>query len=102
MIIQPKWHQDPAGFYKPLSHQILTVSSSVVSPTRPVNARIARVFFRLETVRVTFDGVNPVAATTGVPFSDGYEELLSLHELDAMKLIRDGGTDAEVHFIYYG
>lgn len=102
MIIQPKWNQDPAGYYKPLSHQILTVDGTVRSPTRPVNARVARVFFRLETVRVTFDGNNPVAATTGVPFSDGYEEVLSWLELDAMKLIRDGGTSGEVHFIYYG
>lgn len=102
MIIQPKWHQDPAGYYKPLSQQILTVDGTVRSPTRPVNARVARVFFRLETVRVTFDGNNPVATSVGVPFSDGYEEVLSWLELDAMKLIRDGGTSGEVHFIYYG
>lgn len=101
MLHQPKWAKDDAGYYKCCGYQALTVSSTAVSPTIPAGTRMARVFFRTDTVRLQLDGDDPVAGSSGIPLFDGYEEFFSIRELETMKLIREGANDATVYFLYY-
>lgn len=101
MIFQPKYAGDHQySYYKVVSQQALTVSSSVVGPTIPQGCRIAKAYFRGGRVRVMFDGSNPASGSTGITFDDGYEEFFSGMELANMKLIRET-EDATVHFVYY-
>lgn len=101
MIVQPKHAADPSHYYKPVAYQALTVDATVRSPTVPAGVRMAQVFFRVATVRMTLHGVDPVAATTGITLGDGYEEFFSVLELSTMRLVREGATSGEVHFLYY-
>lgn len=102
MINQPKYDSDPyQGYYRPCGYEVLAVSSTAVGPaSMPAATRCARVFFRLNTVRMSIiSGLLPTASTL-VSMADGYEEILSRPELDNLKLIRES-ADAEVHFFYY-
>lgn len=101
MIHQPKYAKDDSGYYKCCGYQALTVSNTAVGPTVPAGTRMARVFFRVATVRLQLDGTDPVATVSGVPHYDGYEEFYSHLELATMKLIREGANDATVYFFYY-
>lgn len=101
MINQPKYAADDQySYYKVMSQQALTVSSSVVAPTVPQGCRMAKVYFRGGRVRMMLDGSNPASGSTGITFDDGYEEYFSKVELAGMKLIRET-EDATVHFVYY-
>lgn len=103
MMTQPDNNGDPYyRLYKPLSYEVLAVSSTAVGPASiPAGARIARVFFRLNTVRVSVvAGLLPTASTL-ISFADGYEEIFNRYELDNFKAIRES-ADAEIHFTYYG
>ena len=104
MNFQPRYHNDPAGYYKPCqgatAYEDLSIDGTVKTPTPPAGARIAKIFFRGANVRVTFHGVNP-SSTVGVPFYDGYEEWFTLGELQAMRMTREGSTNGEAHIIYY-
>lgn len=101
MIVQPKHASDPSHYYKPVAYQALTVDDTVRSPTVPAGVRMAKVFFRVATVRMTLHEVDPVATSLGVTLSDGYEEFMSIAELNNLRLVREGATSGEVHFIYY-
>jgi hypothetical protein len=102
MIDQPKYSGDRHGYYTPISQEAITVNETVKMPTIPnANVRMGKVYFRGNPIRVTFDGNDPVGATTGVPFYDGYEEFFSYLELSAMKMTRDGTSNGEVHIVYY-
>ncbi len=100
MIQQPKWANDPSHYYRPTSYEALTVDATVRTPTIPQGTRMAKVYFRTGPVRITWHGVNPTSSL-GVPMYDGYEEFYSVVELAAMRLIREGTDNAEVHFVYY-
>lgn len=104
MIFQPKNAIDTHGYYRPMQgapgQQKLAVQAAVVSPTIPPGARLAKAFYRAGSVRATFNGVDPVASTTGVLLHDGYEEYYSQAELSVLKLTRET-ENGEVEFIYY-
>lgn len=101
MIVQPKSSADPSDYYKFMSQQALTVDGTVRTPTVPTGCRMAHVFFRKGTVRMTMNGVDPVALTTGLTLFDGYEEFYSHLELAVMKFIKEDTDDGEVHLFYY-
>jgi hypothetical protein len=101
MIQQPIYANDAHGYYKPCAQEELTVDDTVRSPTPPQGTRMARVMFRVDTVRLTLDGSDPVGGSDGIPIYDGYEEFYSIFELQAMKLVREGANDGTVYFIYY-
>lgn len=101
MIVQPKSNADPSGYYKPLAYQVLTVDNSVKVPTVPPGTRMAEVFFRGGVVRMTKHGEDPTTIY-GVPMGDGYENYMSIAELNRVRFIREGSVDGEIHFIYYG
>lgn len=72
MIFQPKFAADDQhSYYKVMSQQALTVSSSVVSPTIPQGCRMARVYFRGGRVRMMLDSSNPASGSTGITFDAG-------------------------------
>lgn len=101
MIVQPKNSADPCQYYKPIGQQALTVDGTVRQPAVPPGCRMAHIFVRKGTVRMTMNGVAPVAATTGITLFDGYEEFWSHLELAVVKLIKEDVEDGEVHCIYY-
>lgn len=100
MIVQPKFSNDPSHYYKPIAYQALTVDNSVKSPTIPQGTRMAEVFFRGGRVRMTKHGEDPTTIF-GVPMGDGYENYMSVAELNLVRFIREGSTDGEVHLFYY-
>ena len=88
------------GYQAPIGYQALAVDGTVRTPTIPVATRMAKAYFRGANIRITFHGVDPSGAF-GIPFYDGYEEWFSRKELNTMRLIREGATNGEVHFVYY-
>ncbi len=99
---QPLWGNDPSQYYKPVSQQQLTVDGTVRAPTIPsAQVRGARMFVVGGPVRITLDGSAPVGGSNGLPLYDGQVDYWNANELTAMKLIRDGATNATVYFIYY-
>jgi hypothetical protein len=102
MIDQPKFSGDRHGYYKPVSMEVIDVDDTVKSPTIPSpSVRMAKVFFRGAPVRVTLHNVDPVAATTGIPFYDGYEESFNYLELSALRMTREGTDNGTVYIVYY-
>lgn len=92
------WHYED----RPMGYELLAIDGTVRTPTIPdAKVRLARIFFRAGTIRMTLDGTNPVGGSVGIPFFDGYEDNFSRSELNVIKFIREGSVNGEAHIVYY-
>ena len=80
-----------------VAHRNLTVSNTALALVAPLNEKTRYVLVSVNTegVRVTFDGSAPTS-TDGHLLAAGSERLLSREMAVALKMIRSGGTDANV------
>ena len=81
--------------------QVTVSTTAVALPSIPKSASYAIVNISSQPVRYRDDGTNPTA-TVGMPAVAGDEiVLVSPAQIKAFKVIRSGGTDAELNVLYY-
>ena len=95
------------------AHETLTVSNTVKALTAAtyeptgelslqVKPRAVLITVHAQPIRYTFNGTNPVAATTGHYAAAGVEIFVSGYQnIKNFKAIRDGGTDASIGVTYF-
>jgi hypothetical protein len=95
------------------AHETLTVSTAVKTLTaatyeptgdlhQQVKPRAILVTVHAQPLRYTFDGTNPVAATTGHYAAAGAEIFIGGYQnIKNFKAIRDGGTDSSIGVTYF-
>jgi hypothetical protein len=92
-----------------LGRQTLTVSAAVVQLTVPATARHAILYLEVtNAIRMTADGTDPVALTTGMVIEGGtrldwfMREHGDFHQiLTDLEFIREGGSDATLQAEYF-
>jgi hypothetical protein len=80
-------------------YQALTVSTVAVAPTIPANTARCLIVVEAQPVRWRDDGTAPTA-TVGTLLTAG-QAVFYDGEPTRLQLIRQGATDATVHFSYY-
>lgn len=106
--------QQVGGFLTPYAFETITVSTvpigftaSKIAPTASQlqrdlgKARAILVSVEAQTIRYTFDGTTPVAATTGHQAFD--KDGLTFNNLQSMlnfRAVRDAGVDAKLQVTY--
>ena len=85
----------------PNGYQQLTVSSSAVAMTVPLNSNMADILVQDAGIRYRDDGTNPTS-TVGTPlFQNQSMQIIGASNLSAIKFIRSGASDAIVNINYY-
>lgn len=92
-----------SGELGPVGFQQLTVSTTSTALTVPTNAVFAVVIVATNAINARDDGTAPTA-TVGMPYGAGFPQAFTIcgsAALSGTKLIRRGGSDAEVDVSYY-
>lgn len=89
------------AFRKPNGYEQVTVSTTPVGLTVPINSNRAIVVVEAQPLRYRDDGVNPSATVGMLAVAETRFEIESREALDAFVAIRDGGTDSVLSISYY-